>query len=648
MSSVVVSYGYWQNLSDGTYLPSIESGYGIDYEIPFVGSEQTVYFPFNRIWDYYSQGVQTPIIWKDFSENCNECASKPNYRYSSDFWARHTTLTNGFTDITEQQLDALKAAFDSDVSWLWGSLDEGGAFIFKSADNPSDINSLRYRVYMCWGEFEREPENPDYSDGKYFYYFSTMDGSNRKYLEQMYKVGFFIDADDSAIEQNSIMGIYYCTNISDNRMFCGNVSGSSSVFMEPPEVCTAMPEWEAGLASEFWVETPVRAWYFEGGSTNSKSHLYGFHMDNTIWISGNPFSDDEYGDEPSGTGGTNTSGGGYGTPATDTGDVDGESADDLNQLTAINSGLATLFNPTQAELASFANWLYTDITDNIADQLKKLQTNPIEYILFVSLCKFNPPTSGRMEIGFAGFGSGVSAQKISNQFMEIDCGTIDYKEQFCSFLDYHSKVQIYLPFCGTHELNVDDVMGSRINVNYLIDLLSGSCIARVKITRSVRATAPQDSRVNDVIYEFQGNVYLSMPISSTDWRGTYQALINLAGSVFNGAASGGGYGAVAGAVTGAANAIMAEKVTVSRSGQAGSAYGFMNNKKPYLILERPIQSVPVNWGGFEGYMSNNRAKIGNLKGYTETDPNTVWSDNIHCTDSEAEEIRSMFNSGVYL
>ena len=646
MSSVSVGYGYFQNLSDGTYLPTIESGYGITYTIPFVGTELTMNFPYSRIWDYYQQGVQTPITWFDFSANCNECATKPNYRYSSDFWDRHTRLANGFGDITEGELNALKAAFNSDVSWLWGSLDDGGAFIFKSADNPSDVNSLRYRIYMCWGEFEREPENPDYSDGKYFYYFSTMDGSNRIPLDRMYNVGFFIDGDQDEIERECVLGIYYCTNKEDNRVFAGNVGGVYG--MVPPQLATSTPEWAWGLGTPEWVETPILAWYFEGGSSNSKSHCYGFTMDNTIWISGNPFSEDEYGDEPSGSGGTNTSGGGYGTPATDTGDVDGESADDLNQLTAINSGLATLYNPTQAELAAFAEWLYTDITDSMADQLKKLQTNPLDYILFVSLCKFNPPTSGRMEIGFAGFGSGVTAQKISNQFMEIDCGTVDYKEQFGSFLDYHSKVQIYLPFCGTHVLKTDDVIGSKVKVNYLIDLLSGSCIARVKITRAIRPTAPQDSRVNDVIYEFQGNVYLTMPISSTDWRGTYQALVNLAGGIIQGAASGGGVGAAAGAVTGAASLIMNEKVSVSRSGQAGSAYGYMNNKKPYLILERPIQSVPTNWGGFEGYMSNNRAKIANLKGYTEIDPNTIWTDNIHCTEKEAAELKEMFNGGVYL
>ena len=642
MSDVLVTSGYWQNLGDGTYLPTVQQGYGIDYTIPFIGTEYTINFPYNRTWDYYDYGEKTPITWFDFSPNANELSTKNNYYYESDFWAAHSELHNGFGDITEDQLNALKAAFDGDVSWLWGSLDDGGAFMYKSASDPTDVNSLAYRFFLCYGEFEREPENPDYSDGKYFYYFSAMDGGTRKWLEQVYNVGFYLDG----TSDNVILSVYYCTNKEDNRVFCGNVGGVYG--MVPAPFATSSTDWSIGLGTPEWVETPDLAWYFEGGSTNSAVNCYGFTLNDVIWISGNPFSDDEFGDEPAGSGGVNTSGGGYGTPATDTGDVDGESADDLNQLTAINSGLATLFNPTQAELAAFAEWLYTDITDSMADQLKKLQTNPLDYILFVSLCKFNPPTSGRMEIGFAGFGSGVTAQKISNQFMEINCGTIDYAEQFSSFLDYHSKVQIYLPFCGTHDLKVDDVMGSKIKVNYLIDLLSGSCIARVKITRAIRSTAPQDSRVNDVIYEFQGNVYLTMPISSTDWRGTYQALVSLAGGIVQGAASGGGFGAAAGAVTGAANLIMSEKVSVSRSGQAGSAYGYMNNKKPYLILERPIQSVPTNWGGFEGYMSNNRAKVANLRGYTETDPDTLWADNMHCTDAEAAEIRSLFTSGVYL
>lgn len=651
MSSVKTTYGYYQNLADGTYLPSVKSGYGITYNIPFLDTEQTAHFPYNRVWDYYEEGTSTPIKWFDYSTNANELATKSNFAYSSDFWDKHYTLFHGFTDITEDELESLKSSFNADVSWLWGSLDDGGAFMFKNTRNypVTDPLELQYRFFICWGEFEREPENPDYSHGKYFYYATQMDGGNRRWLEQTYNVGFYLNADDDAKENNVVMSVYYCTNAENNRVFCGNCSGSSSVFMEQPEVATALTEWDTNIAPEIFVSTPARAWYFEGGSTNSASDVYGFDFDNTIWISGNPFSDDDFGSEPSGTGG-NTTGGGYGSPSQDTGDVDGESADDLNLLTAINSGLCTLYNPTASELTAFAEFLYTGITDSIETQLKKLVTNPLDYVLFVALAKFSPTISGRQEISFAGVGSGVSSAKISNQFIEVDCGTISYNEQFKSFLDYapNSSVKLYLPFCSTVDLSVDDIMGSAINVNYLIDMLSGCCIARVKITRQVRSSAPYDSRVNDVLYEFQGNVYLTVPISATDWRGAYQSLVSLAGGVIGGISSGGVGGALA-IASSVASSVTSQKVSVGRSGQAGSSYGYMNNKKPYLILERPIQSVPTGWGSFEGYMSNVRQKVGKLKGYTEIDAGTLWADGFDgITSDEMDMLKQITSSGFYL
>lgn len=639
MSGVIVTTGYYQNMQDGTYLPTINASNGIEKNIPFIDTSVTIPFPSNRTWDYYDEGEGQIMTWFDYSENCNELSTAQNFYNVDDFINKHTVLLNGFSDITEDELETRKNNFDADVSWLWGSLDEGGCFIIKSSSDPSTISSLSYRVYFCFGEMEREPENEDYSSGKYYYYIASL-GSVRISLEAMRHVAWHLRAD----EDNVIIAGYFA----GTNWYQGDVSANYG--LTTPEFATNTAGWIAGLDSAIpLIETPAKAWYWEGGSDNLALYLRGFTLENTIWISGNPFSEDEFGSDPAGVGGNATGGGGYGTPAQDTGDVDGESADDLNQLSIVNSGFATLYNPTSTELQNFANFLYTGITDSISTQLKKLVTNPLDYLLFVALCKFNPPTSGRMEIGFGSVGSGVSAQKISNQFYELDCGTITYSEQFKSFLDYapNSSVKIYLPFCGTHDLSIDDIMGSRINVNYLIDLLSGTCIARVKITRQVRSTAPQDARVNDVIYEFQGNVYLTAPISATDWRGAYQSLVGLAGGVVGGLASGGLAGATA-LVSSVASSVTSQKVSVGRSGQAGSNYGYLNNKKPYLILERPIQSHPANWGAFEGYTTNVRAKVSQLSGYTEIDESTLWTDFGFATDEETQMIKDIMNGGVYL
>ena len=647
MSTVRIDLSSYQYLGDdeNTYLPTIDNGYGIDFKVPFIGTDGYVPFPSNRSWDYYFEGEQYALEWKDYTPYCNNLSTKQNFYYLSDFTDKHTILLNGYNDdIGEDVLEGLKASFNNDVAWIWGSLDEGGCCLIKSASSTSSTSTLSYRILMIYGLMEREPNNPDYSDGKYYYLCDEGRAGDRLSLNSLKHVAWHISKESDGDRLTLFVAGTNWNCASHEEGGIQTVYGLED--SQSPISATNNPQWESKGVNP--VNTPARIWCWDGGTDNQRVYFYNVTLVDTIWSSGNPFSEDEFGSDPSGTGGI-TTGGGYGTPSQDTGDVDGENADDLNLLTAINSGLATLYNPSSAELSAFASFLYTGITDSIATQLKKLVTNPLDYILFVALCKFNPTTSGREEISFAGVGSGVSAPKIVNQFMEIDCGTISYSEQFKSFLDYApiSSVKLYLPFCSTVDLNVDDIMGSRINVNYLIDLLSGCCIARVKITREVRSTAPHDSRVNDVLYEFQGNVYLTMPISATDWRGAYQSLVGLAGGVVGGIASGGVGGALA-IASSVASSVTSQKVSVGRSGQAGSTYGYMNNKKPYLILERPIQSTPSNFGAFEGYMSNNYTKISKLSGYTEFDQDTVWTDFGGATEEECEMIKTILNGGVYL
>ena len=647
MSTVIYGSGHKQNLGDGTYLPYITESYGIYYKIPYIGSDwHDVDFPYNRMWYYYVKGGQSPLKWFDYSSNCQALTGATNFYYWSDFTSRHSHILQGFSELDTDQLEVYKKEFNKDVSWLWGSLDEGGMFIVKSLRGET-LNQLGYYIGCIWGLIEREPENDDYYKGRY-YYASTLVGGNRHSLDQLKHVAWFIyehqthvDGQDETKDYPYYLSAFLAGSQWNRSAWCISALGFTS-----PEEASSNVNWSnpGGINP---VEQPEQAWYWEGGADSAQIDLYGITIENAILISGDPLSEDEWGHDPSTNSGGNSGGGGYGIPSGETGDEDFTNLTDLNRLTAINSGLATLYNPTQAELTSFASWLYTGITDSIADQLKKLIANPIDYILFVTLAKFTPPTYGTKEIGFAGVGSGVSAQNIVDQFTQVDCGSIEYNEQFASFLDYEGSVKVYLPFCGIHDLSPSDVMGSTIHIKYTIDQLSGSCVAQIKITRQRRATAPSDCRTNDILYEFTGNVYETMPISASDWRGAYQSLVTLAGGIIGGATLG-GFKGIAVATAATANSITTQKLNVSRSGQAGSSYGYLGKDKPFLILERPIQSTPYNFGAFEGYMSNNYAKISSLSGYTEFDPDTVWSDFGRATEEECEMIKNILNGGVYL
>lgn len=649
MSSIVqFGAGVKQNLNDGTYLPKITWDYGVYYKIPYIGNEwHTLNFPYNRSWYYYVKGETTPLKWYDYSGNCQALTSATNFYSWSDFTTRHTHILNGFSELDTDLLDVYKKEFNNDVSWLWGSLDEGGVFIVKSLRGET-LNELGYYIGVLWGLIEREPENEDYDQGRYYYASSLVTGGLRFTLEQMKHVSWFvydeISHNDGEEERHTYP--YYLSAFLAGTTWNHSYGCISALGFVSPESASDDPSWADWIGPDP-IDQPYEAWYWEGGSNNTQADIKGITINNAKLLSGDPLSDDDWGRDPSTNSGGNSGGGGYGIPSSDTGDEDFTNLTDLNRLTAINSGLATLYNPTQAQLQSFASWLYSGITDSIADQLKKLIANPIDYILFVTLAKFTPPVYGSKEIGFAGVGSGVSAQNIVDQFTQVDCGSIDYNEQFASFLDYHGSVKVYLPFCGIHELSPSDVMGSKIHIVYTIDQLSGSCIAQIKITRQIRNSAPRDCRTNDILYEFTGNVYETMPISASDWRGAYQSLVTLAGGIIGGATLG-GFKGIAVATGATANALTTQKLNVSRSGQAGSSYGYLGKDKPFLILERPIQSTPTNFGAFEGYMSNNYAKISNLSGYTEFDTDTVWSDFGRATEEESEMIKTILNGGVYL
>lgn len=633
-------------LTDGANLelPSLINSTDVVYQTPFTGGWSAIDFPQDNSWWYYENGNVSAIQFYDLSTYVSDMGNKPNYRYHSDFTGAYSSLLEGVSsDVYNSQVWAdMITSLENNTKWLWGSATDGGMCIYKSAESTSDLSTYGYGFVLFSGVYHNVEDD--------LYYLRTVN-SDRIPLDFMHNVGFFIQNDvryySTQIDNYADLDIFSAPTPSHENFhwfYTRNYTDLTVAVMGGyPSACASEIGYYTDLSTLTPVAMPLQPFYYDSGYGRFSHYPHDETDDEKI--SGSPYGADwDFNTNSTDAGGTSTTGGGYGVPSNDSDDIDGESAESLNQLTCINSGLVTLYNPTASELSSFASFLYTGITDSIATQLKKLISNPLEYIVFVALCKFQPPVSGiRENISFAGVSSGVSANKISNQFYEVDCGTIQINEQFKSFLDYtHSKIKIYLPFCGVHEIACDDTMQGAVNVNYLIDMLSGTCVARVKVNRSSRMYS--DPSIRSVLYEFNGNVYLTMPLSATDWRGTYSAMVNFAGGVVQGAS-----GNTMGAVGSIASAVTSQKVSVARSGQAGSNYGYLGNKKPYLILERPIQSVPSNYGGFIGYTSNIRERVANLKGYTEISEDTIWSDNFgHATEEECEMIKSIMNGGVYL
>lgn len=541
---------------------------------------------------------------------------------------------------------AKKDLVDRYVGWIIGSADEPGLCIFRDSGNN---NKLTMYVFYGWGARNDLGEGATSIYGFWIAYLGAHTSA------QMQQVFFTYNA--TAKEELDIYGdqlaitMNYRTDTDSEAYGMGIHMFDAGAI--PQEAYAAVD----GLTS-FSVYTSLDTSYWAGFLTPADDkpmnicwgNLQQVNMYDTN-ITGANFNrqgtspakdaEEEAENNPYNNAGVPTEGGGGGGYPDSSDDVDIPDPTGLPSL--ITSGLVKLYQPTSGEMQDFTDFLFTGITASIETTLKKLTTEPLQYLIGAYMTRFKPEVSSSEHIKFAGVDTGATAAVISKQYQQLNCGYLDIPNASETHLDYspYSSAVLYLPYIGYRDLNIDEIMGSRLLIKYNIDCVTGACTAYVHVNRIKRTTG--DAKINAVIYEFQGNCFVQCPMSSKDSTGTIQALSQLAGAV--GAAASHNIG---GAIEGAINAVATEKVSVNRNGSPGSNYGYSSIQYPYIILQRPLNKPPQKFSSFEGWTSNMYKKISTMKGYTETDPNTVWSNSIHCTNSEAEEIKGLFNSGVYL
>lgn len=615
----------FQKRLDGNYqsINVVSSRY--DYYKPYNTHEEDLYW-------HYDLGAENPSSKVDASDVL-----------------KRAIVPEGFVDMvfnpasnpqpaeyyqTEEYIGA-KNLIDAMTYWLWGDKDSGGCFAYRLDNNTVNIECIQGFVRKTINEVDN-----------YFYLTSIISLANYQVSEL-----FFSYDRDSDIYPHQVpltlmyetSDIHYFYKWSDNILeniylpynWESHTSPGDAITDNFSLVMSSAGTVDPALISEK-PEYIVRNGFASVGLYTGAS--YDEYIGGDIWgnseidTDSNPFED----------GGSTEDAGGWGSYPMRSDSIGFTDADMLT-IDCINSGFISLYNPTAQQILDFNAFLFNDLKGPIVDNLKKLTTEPLQYILFIALTHIAPETYTSEEISFAGVGTGVNSNKLTRQFDRIPCGALDVPEASKSYLDYggYSKCSIYLPYIGFRDLNIDDVMGARVELSYNVDYLSGSCIAQIKCTRNSRSYT--DTNINSVLYQYEGNIYTIIPITSTDWRGTISATISLIGGVASFAQGnvGGGVGQIAQAVT-------TEKVKANRTGSISSSYGYLSVQQPYLVLERPNTNIPTDFGKYNGYTTNIKYTLSTLSGYTEVDSNGIIANDFQCLDEELEQIKSLCEGGIYL
>lgn len=303
------------------------------------------------------------------------------------------------------------------------------------------------------------------------------------------------------------------------------------------------------------------------------------------------------------------------------------------------SSLYTIWNPSQAQLNNLASFLWsTDFVDTI----KKILQSPMDALISLALFPVTPPTDGIHNISLGYIDSGVTAPRVSDQFMTVQTSGLVVPHKYNSYLDYapYTRAEIFLPFIGFCPLNINDIMGKSVDVTYNIDLLSGVCTAIVHVNAQS-------------LYSYSGNMAMFLPLSAGNWARMLTPIFGMVGGITSLAAGIGGVMSGAPllpstgmAVRGAESIGNMDGNSVSRSGGISGNAGIMGDYQPFIVVTRPINDKPTTYDTNIGQTYNKSARLGSLSGFTVIEEAHI--EGMNATDAEKQEIEQLLKEGVIL
>lgn len=364
-----------------------------------------------------------------------------------------------------------------------------------------------------------------------------------------------------------------------------------------------------------------------------------------------PYSPEQPSD-PFGDGGTSETGGGGGS-------FDFESADipesPLPTLNATATGFTRVFNPSLTQLNALASYLWTtdSFWETVFNHTKQLLENPMQYMIALNMLPVAVPQGSSQSVKFLWIDTGVSMPPVTNQFVDVDCGTYTFNPIYGSALDYspYTEIELFLPFIGLVQLDTDEVMGKTIQVKYRVDVFTGICVASILVNGSV-------------LYQHQGTCAISIPFSGADFTRYVSAVTTIAkagisvasaspNAILGSDTTSSNYNnhvypvTIANAVTNSVAAVVGSKPTIEHTGSFGAVSGYLGTRYCWVNIKAPRMANPDKYGAYNGYPTMVTMNLSECSGFTKVQ--SIYLNGFgQATADELSELDELLKSGVYL
>lgn len=306
-----------------------------------------------------------------------------------------------------------------------------------------------------------------------------------------------------------------------------------------------------------------------------------------------------------------------------------------------------------------------------------LSNNPIDMIVSCKRYPLIPLKASESEPLVLGqYQTNVQGYVLSDTTTWINLGSKLIYKHFKNYLDYQTKIVLYIPFCGMINLDPSVWIGQTVNVYMAVDYITGSCTAYLirDSDKVIYATAEGNCSVDLPVTGLQAATIESQLLRSKSSLDSSKLMIGakILGGVtaFAIAATTGGAGAAAapaviGGVTTIASTISdAYKINqlnydlhhteapVQQIGSSSPLNAWSGELECRLYVYYPVVDPDVDDTTYAHSIGNATVQQGTIGSFGSSGDYAVFTNadlsDINCTDSEKTMINNALISGVYL